>query len=325
MTDPAPLPSSAEAVLDSPSGGRLMKTATVASVCVAVVLVCAKLVAWLMTGSVAVLSTLIDSLLDVGASALTLFAVRTALIPADENHRFGHGKAEALAGLGQAAFIAGSGVFLMIQAVDRLFSPVAVRSNEIGIAVMVLSILLTLALVTFQKYVVRKTHSVAIDGDSLHYTGDMLMNLSVIASLVIGMVVDVPLLDPILGIVIVIFLIRSAWTIGSRSVNMLMDRELPEEDRRKILDLCFKNPNVMDVHDLRTRRSGQTTFIQLHLDLNGDQSLREAHAVASVLYTELAALFPGSEILIHEDPLGDDDKNHPPFAFADSRMPHSGE
>ncbi|MBE1237271.1 cation diffusion facilitator family transporter [Phaeovibrio sulfidiphilus] len=304
------------------SVARLLTAATFASVGVALTLVVAKTVAWFMTGSVAILSTLIDSIIDTGASLLTLLAVRASLAPADENHRFGHGKAEPLAGLGQAAFISGSAVFLVIHGIERVLVPEPVHGNMVGIVVMVLSTVLTLGLVAFQKYVIRRTGSLAVGGDSLHYTGDLLMNVSVIGSLVIGLYFDIPLMDPILGIVIALFLMVSAWEIGHMSINMLMDRELPEDERRRILDICFDDSRVLDVHDLRTRRSGQTTFIQLHLDLDGNLSLTQAHDITSDLYRRLAALFPQSEILIHQDPIGeDDDEHHPTFAYSDSRMP----
>ncbi|GEO81322.1 cation diffusion facilitator family transporter [Pararhodospirillum oryzae] len=314
MTTTAPPPSDR---LDPQHAGRLMRRASQASVTVAAILVAAKLGAWLMTDSVAVLSTLIDSLLDAAASLVTLVAVRQALTPADEEHRFGHGKAEPLAGLGQSAFIAGSGALLLMQAIARLVEPAPVRDGMVGIAVMGLSIALTLLLVTFQRHVIRKTGSVAIGADSLHYTGDLLTNLAVIASLLVGMVVDIPRLDPLLALGIAAYLMANAWTIGVRSIHLLMDSELPDADRDHILDLCRRHPQVRDVHDLRTRSSGPLTFIQLHLELDAGQTLLSAHAVAVEVEAALHEAFPNADILIHQDPAGLRENNHPPFAYQD--------
>lgn len=303
---------------DSDDGARLRRRATLASVSVAGSLVVFKTAAWLATDSVALLSTLIDSLLDAGASLLTLFAVRHALEPADTEHRFGHGKAEALAGLGQAAFIAGSSFFLVMEAVGRFLTPVTVQRGEVGIAVMVVSILLTLALVRYQRHVIAKTGSVAINADSLHYTGDILINGSVMISLAVGMVADIQMLDPLFALGIAAYLLRNAWTIGMGSIHILMDRELPEEDRRRILALCVDTPKVTGVHDLRTRFSGTMTFIQLNLEMDGGMSLHDAHDVVMAVDARLREVYPNAEVLIHQDPAGIEEDHHPEFAFDDT-------
>ncbi|MBK1665318.1 divalent metal cation transporter FieF [Rhodospirillum rubrum] len=297
---------------------RLMRRATYASVTVAMTLVVAKLVAWVLTDSVALLSTLIDSLIDVGASLVTLLAVREALTPADEEHRFGHGKAEPLAGLGQAAFIAGSGIFLVIEAAGRLTAPLPVQRGEIGIAVMVFSILATIGLVAYQRRVIAQTKSVAISADSLHYAGDLLINLSVIVSLGLAMTVDLPILDPLFAIAIALWLMKNAWTIGANSVNLLMDRELPPEDRVRIIKLALENPRVFDIHDLRTRSSGPQTFIQLNVELDGEMTLSASHAIVTEIENRLRATFPGAEVLIHQDPAGIQEDHHPDFAYEDT-------
>jgi ferrous-iron efflux pump FieF len=307
-----------EALTTGGEKGRLMRQATYASVTVASILVVAKLGAWALTDSVALLSTLIDSFLDAGASIVTLFAVRHALTPADEEHRFGHGKAEPLAGLGQSAFIAGSGIFLVIEAVGRLASPKPVTQGLVGIAVMVLSIALTIALVAFQRYVIRKTQSVAIGADSLHYTGDLLINLSVIVSLVLAMVFGVSVVDPLFAIAIAGYLMFNAWTIGTDSADLLMDKELPEEDRARILAIAMDHPEVHDVHDLRTRSSGPHSFMQLHLEVDGDMSLSAAHAVAVAVEAHLREAFPNADVLIHQDPAGIREDHHPDFAYQDT-------
>jgi ferrous-iron efflux pump FieF len=283
-------------------GARLMRQATYASVATASTLIVVKLVAWGMTGSVALLSTLIDSTLDAAASIINLWAVRHALTPADREHRFGHGKAEPLAGLGQAAFIVGSGALLLAEAVHRLQQPVQVTNEGIGVAVMVFSIVLTIVLVRFQKKVLSHTSSVAISADSLHYTGDVLINGSVIVSLLVGKTLDWPFIDPIFAIAIAGYLLWNAWQIALNSYDMLMDRELPEEDRQRIKEIARANPQVRGMHDLRTRLSGQQGFIQLHLALDDDLPLIQAHDIADQVEKAIMEAFPQFDVLIHQDP-----------------------
>lgn len=285
-------------------GGTLMRWATYASVATATVLIVAKLAAWAMTGSVALLSTLIDSVLDAAASLINLWAVAHALTPADREHRFGHGKAEPLAGLGQAAFILGSGGLLLIEAADRFFHPVAVTRGGVGIAVMVFSVVLTLALVRFQKYVVSRTSSVAISADSLHYAGDVLINGSVIVSLLIVMTVGWSWVDPLFAVAIAGYLMWNAWQIARQSFDMLMDRELPEEDRERIRVIARSHPEVRNLHDLRTRLSGQQGFIQLHLELDANLPLYKAHDIADEVEKAIMDAFPNFEVIIHQDPAG---------------------
>ncbi|MEW5726806.1 MAG: cation diffusion facilitator family transporter [Pseudomonadota bacterium] len=285
-------------------GGTLMRWATYASVATATVLIVAKLVAWAMTGSVALLSTLIDSVLDAAASLINLWAVAHALTPADREHRFGHGKAEPLAGLGQAAFILGSGGLLLIEAADRFVHPVAVTRGDIGIAVMAFSVLLTLVLVRFQKYVVSRTSSVAISADSLHYAGDVLINGSVIVSLVIVMTVGWTWVDPLFAVAIAGYLMWNAWQIARQSFDMLMDRELPEEDRERIRIIARSHPEVRNLHDLRSRLSGQQGFIQLHLELDANLPLYKAHDIADEVEKAIMEAFPNFEVIIHQDPAG---------------------
>ncbi len=284
--------------------GTLMRWATYASVATAATLIVAKVAAWAMTGSVALLSTLIDSALDAAASLVNLWAVSHALTPADNEHRFGHGKAEPLAGLGQAAFILGSGGLLLIEAADRFFHPVTVQRGEIGIAVMVFSVVVTLALVRFQKYVVAQTSSVAISADSLHYAGDVLINGSVILSLGIVMTVGWTWIDPLFAVGIAGYLMWNAWQIARQSFDMLMDRELPDDDRERIRGIARAHPEVLDLHDLRTRLSGQQGFIQLHLELDANLPLYKAHDIADSVEKAIMDAFPNFEVIIHQDPAG---------------------
>jgi ferrous-iron efflux pump FieF len=288
---------------DPVEGARLMRLATYASVATACTLIVVKLGAWAMTGSVALLSTLIDSSLDAAASIINLWAVRHALIPADNEHRFGHGKAEPLAGLGQAAFIVGSGALLLAEAVSRLQHPVTVTNTDIGVAVMAFSILLTALLVRFQKKVLSKTSSVAISADALHYTGDVLINGSVIVSLLLGAKLGWTWIDPVFAIAIAAYLLWNAWQISLNSFDMLMDRELPEEDRQRIKDIARSHPEVRGMHDLRTRLSGQQGFIQLHLALDDDLTLVRAHDIADHVEKAIMDAFPQFDVIIHQDPV----------------------
>jgi len=293
---------------------RLLRLATYASVTVALILIGAKFAAWVMTESVSLLSTLIDSLLDVGASLVNLFAVRQALQPPDAHHRFGHGKAEPLAGLGQAAFITGSAVFLLIQAGERLLHPRSVVNIDIGIAVMIFGIVVTVALVAFQKYVISKTDSIAIKGDSAHYQMDILVNAGVLIALLLTAQFGWEYVDPLFAIGISIYIVWGAWKIGIQALNLLMDHELPQEDRDKIRSIVISHPGVRSVHDIRTRSSGAQSFIQFHLEMDGNMTLFDAHTISDQVEAELLRAFPNAEIIIHEDPEGLDEQ-HPEMAY----------
>jgi len=287
-----------------PNASRLMRLATYASVLVASVLILAKLVAWLATDSVSMLSTLLDSVLDVAASLVNLFAVRHALTPADREHRFGHGKAEPLAALGQSAFVAGSAVLLIVEVVRRFWRPQAVENGEIGILVMMGSIAVTAVLVLFQRHVVRKTGSLAISADRLHYLGDVLVNSAVIVALALTELLGWNWLDPAFGALIAAYILYTAWSIARSSFDMLMDRELPEEERQRIRSIATEHPQVRALHELRTRASGPSIFIQFHLEMAGEMSLYEAHRIADQVENQILAAYPGAEVIIHEDPSG---------------------
>jgi len=288
---------------------RLMRLATYASVGVASVLIVTKFVAWVMTDSVSLLSTLVDSLLDAAASVVNLIAVRHALQPADAEHRFGHGKAEPLAGLAQAAFIVGSAVFLLFEAGDRVVSPHMVVRAPIGYAVVVFSIVLTIALVLFQRYVVRKSGSVAIGADSLHYQTDVLINGSVLVSIFLSSEMGIAHADPLFAIGIAVYIIYTASQIGKEALHILMDRELPDDERERIKEVARSQPGVQGVHDLRTRSSGAQVFIQMHVEIDGDLPLREAHEIADRVEIEVGNAFPNAEVIVHQDP-DDIDEDH---------------
>ena len=283
---------------------QLRVRATYASLAVAVVLIAAKFIAWVGTGSVALLSSLVDSLVDAAASLVNFFAVRHAATPADREHRFGHGKAEPLAALGQSAFLVGSAMLLMAEAIRRLISPEPVTNSPAGIAVMLFSIAVTIGLVAYQRHVVRHTGSLAIGADELHYRGDIILNVSVIATLVIGHALSVPLLDPLFGGAVGVWIIYSAVKIARLSLTQLMDRELPDEERARVRAIAEGHPEVAAVHDIRTRIAGPTAFIQLHIEMDGAMNLLYAHEVSDAVEAELHRAFPHAEVIIHEDPAG---------------------
>ena len=283
---------------------RLVRSATYASVATAALLIAIKTVAFIVTDSIALLSSLADSLLDILASMVTLFAVRHAQMPADREHRFGHGKAEALAALAQSAFIIGSAVLLLFQAGHRLVKPQPIDRPEIGVYVIVASLVFTLALVTYQRWVVRETNSVAIGADSLHYSADLLLNAAVLVALVLSGWLGWIYADPIFGALIAIYIAANAWRIVREALDMLMDRELPREDRESILTIARQHPEARHVHDLKTRRSGATVFIQMHLEMDPSLSLLRAHEIADEVEAAIQRAYPDAEIIIHQDPEG---------------------
>ena len=286
------------------AGHRLVRLATHAAVAVAVLLTLAKLIAWLSTGSVALLSSLVDSLLDCLASSLNWLAVRHALSPPDREHRFGHAKAEPLAGLGQAVFVGGSAVFLLYEAANRLLHPAPLGQTGPGIAVMVLAIALTAALVVLQRRAIVATGSIAISADSLHYVGDLLANLAVIVALVLASKPGWLWLDPTMAACIAALILSSAWQIVTKACNQLMDRELSETERGRILSIAAGHAHVRAVHDLRTRKAGVRDFIQLHLEMDPQLPLIEAHRIADEVEQAILADFPRAEVIIHQDPAG---------------------
>jgi len=283
---------------------QLRRSASVASLAVAFILIAAKFIAYMLTDSVSVMTSLMDSTFDAVASTATMLCVIHAATPADEEHRFGHGKLEALSALGQALFIFGSAGYLFFESVHRFIQPQKVLEARIGIGVMILSIVLTAALIGFQRYVIRRTKSVAISADHLHYSGDLLMNLGVLASLLLSYYSNWPYFDPLFASVISLSLLYNAREIGKESFGILMDRELSGEERAKIESLVKAHPAVRALHDLRTRYSGQQVFIEFHLELDGDLSLKKAHDITEELELILYQHFPKAEVLIHEEPAG---------------------
>nr|WP_084228249.1 cation diffusion facilitator family transporter [Pseudoalteromonas byunsanensis] len=259
--------------------------------------------AWLASGSASMLGSLTDSLLDISASMMSFLVLSYALRPADDEHRFGHGKAEALAGLGQAAFIAGSAILLTFHAIERLFNPVVLKHSLLGVWVSLFAIVCTLLVVTVQHQVVKRTHSVAVKADSLHYKGDILLNLAVLVAILLSYY-GMAHADPIFAIGVAGYLLYNCWDIAKESAGHLMDKELPDEEKAEIVLLASSHEEVFGVHDLRTRQSGKVKFIQLHLELDDDMPLMRAHAVSDEVVAMIQQAFEGElDILIHQDPV----------------------
>jgi ferrous-iron efflux pump FieF len=292
-------------VLAAPTAaGALMRRATYASIAVAGAMVLVKLVAWLMTGSVSLLSSLLDSLLDAAASLVNLIAIHQALTPADREHRFGHGKAEPLASLGQSAFITGSAVLLLIQGLQHLLTPAPVTNSGLGIAVMVFAIVVTFALVRYQQHIIKRTGSLVVSSDELHYRSDLILNIAVIVALVVEKMLAWPYVDPLFGIAIGLWIIFGAWRVARQAIVQLMDQELPDDARARIRQIALAHPQVRSVHDLRTRAAGPDAFVQIHLEMDGDLTLKEAHHVSDAVEADILAAFPQAEVMIHQDPEG---------------------
>jgi ferrous-iron efflux pump FieF len=283
---------------------QLMRLASYASVAVALCLIGLKLWAYLATNSISLLSSLSDSLLDVIASTITLFAIRVALTPADREHRFGHGKSEGVAALAQSLIVFASAIYVAAEAIGRLVDPTPITHPELGLGVMLVSLGLTLILVLFQRHVATKTRSVAIAADELHYRADLATNMAVIAAIFLTNRTGWYWLDPVVGLVVVAFILSSVKAIMARAFDELLDRELPDEDRRHIQELAQRHPEVKGFHDLRTRSAGRAKFIQLHLELEPQLTLSQAHQISDAVEHDLQQAFPDAEVLIHTDPYG---------------------
>lgn len=288
---------------------RLMTRATYASVVTGTLLSVIKLVAYILTGSVALLTSLIDSIIDVIVSVINMFAVKQSLIPADKEHKFGHGKVESLAGLAQAAFICGSVLFIIFESVNKLVYPSKIEHGIIGIIVMVISVFVTIILVFYQKYVIRKTRSVAIIADSLHYSSDLLFNISVIVAIILSYYFDYILADPVIALIIAVFIIFNAWQIAKSCLDQLMDRELPDDDRDKIREIALSHELVKDVHGFRSRKSGRDIFIQLHLEMDHKLDLETAHRITVDVGSRICEVYPNADVIIHQDPDTETEQN----------------
>jgi ferrous-iron efflux pump FieF len=295
----------------------LTTRAALASVVTALLLLGLKLYALWATGSVAMLGSLADTGLDVIASLVTLFGVRVAAMPADRDHRFGHGKAESIAALVQVGIITVSAVGIGWRAVDRLIEGAPTGNAEYGIIVSLVAIIATFALISYQGSVLRRTGSVAIGTDRLHYQSDLLLNLAVIAALSLDQYAGLTGADPLFGIAIAAWLLFGAWRASTRAIDQLMDKEWPEDRRRHFVAVAAGHPQGRGIHDLRTRTSGLHEFAQFHMWVDPDMSVQRAHDVVEEIEQRLAAEFPGVEVLIHLDPEGQVDQPDNPMAEQD--------
>ncbi|MDE2030255.1 MAG: cation diffusion facilitator family transporter [Alphaproteobacteria bacterium] len=283
---------------------RLRRLATTASISVASILVIAKLAAWLMTDSVAMLSSLFDSSFDLIASLITAYGVASALRPPDREHRYGHGKAEPLAALAQAAIIGGSSILLLFEAASRFYHPHPIQNEAIGYAVMGLAIVLTIGLVAIQNHVVSATGSTAITADRLHYVGDLAVNLAVIAAFILQSTTGLTWFDPIFAIAIASALLASAFHIVKHALGALMDAELPNEQRARIRTIALAQSGALGVHDMRTRSDSDRIFIELHVEMDGNMTLRASHDLAEKIITAIKAEIPNADVVVHQDPAG---------------------
>ncbi|ELY5789916.1 CDF family cation-efflux transporter FieF [Cronobacter turicensis] len=280
---------------------RLVSRAALAATLVATLLLIIKIFAWWYTGSVSILAALVDSLVDIAASLTNLFVVRYSLQPADEEHTFGHGKAESLAALAQSMFISGSALFLFLTGIQHLIQPEPMRAPLVGIVVTVAALVTTLILVTFQRWVVRKTRSQAVRADMLHYQSDVMMNTAILVALALSWY-GLHRADALFALGIGVWILYSALRMGYEAVQSLLDRALPDDERQAIVDIIAAWPGVRGAHDLRTRQSGPTRFIQLHLEMEDNLPLVQAHLIAEQVEQAILFRFPGSDVIIHQDP-----------------------
>lgn len=279
-----------------------VKRAALLAICTALFLVIIKAIAWWKTGSVSILATITDSLLDFIASLTGMLILRYSLMPADDNHSFGHGKAESLALLAQGMFIIGSVVFLFLQGIHSLNTNNQIQNNCWGIGVTILSVLLTAGLVAYQKYIIKQTDSQAIKADCLHYQTDLLMNIAILLALLLNSYGFLQA-DAICALILATLYLWQAVKMVYEAVQSLLDVALPNQEIEQIKTIALQNPNIIGIHDLKTRRSGAVRFIQLHLELDDHLSLWQAHEITEQIEQALSLAFPHSDIMIHQEPI----------------------
>ncbi len=280
---------------------KLVKRAANLAIVIACLLIVIKMFAWWKTGSISILAAVTDSVVDLLASITNILVLRFALLPADENHTFGHGKAESLAAIAQSAFIGGSAVFLVLQGIHKLTYPHFIEGSEIGIIVSLISMVFTAGLVWYQKRVVALTKSPAIAADSLHYQTDLLMNAAILVAMLLNLYGFV-YADAIFAIGIALYIGLNALKMFWEAVQVLLDKALPQEEIDQIIELAAKHECIIGIHDLLTRQVGAVRFIQLHLELADNLTLIEAHDITDSLEQKILAIFPRSEIIIHQEP-----------------------
>ncbi|VWX53522.1 cation diffusion facilitator family transporter [Novosphingobium sp. 9U] len=300
--------------------GTLNRSAALASIAAALLLLVLKGWAAWSTGSTAMLGSLADTTLDLVASCATLAGVWIAAMPADDKHRFGHGKAEAIAALFQIVLISISALGIAARAIEQFVDGGRTQAAAQGIGVSLAAIVVTLALLAWQRHVVRRTGSLAIATDSVHYSSDLLLNLAVIAALVVDQFLDFAGADPLFGLAIAGWLGWSAWTASQAAIEQLMDHEWPAEKKDRFLAVLARNPDITGVHDMRTRTSGNRDFVQFHVWIDPDMTLGQAHAIMDDMEARLQAEFPETEIIIHPEPNGHVDEQGP---AGEDVLPHT--
>jgi len=291
-------------MMDAPTDSELRRWASYASLAVAVVLIIAKTSAWFATDSLSLLASLVDALIDVTAALATVFGVRYAARPADAMHRFGHGKAEAMAALIQGLLLAGASCVLVIDGLYRLITPPTVSQLNVGLGVVAGSTVLTALLVLFEGHVTKRSRSHAVAADRTHHLSDIAANVAVLLALALTKLTQWPRFDPLFAIAIAVFFGRSAYVIARTAANTLLDHELSSDDRQRIMQLVTTYPNARGMHDLRTRSSGLVQFIEFHLELDSDLSVQDAHGIANEIESAVKGAFPSSEVIIHMEPAG---------------------
>jgi ferrous-iron efflux pump FieF len=305
-------------VNDGPQArARLTRSAALASIAMALLLAGLKVWAVVRTDSTAMLGSLADTGLDFVASVATLVGVWIAAQPADAEHRFGHGKAEALSALFQVVLISLSAFGLAFRGIDQLLAGERVAAADEGIAVSLIAIAATFALLGWQRHVIRQTGSLAIRTDNVHYKSDLFLNLGVIAALALDRYFGVAGADPLFGLAIALWLAWGAYRASSEAIDHLMDKDWPEEKRLHFVEVAATHPELSKLHDLRTRTSGDRDFVQFHVNLPAGMTIGDAHEVIERVEEHLCREFPGMELLIHIDPEGHVDEPGNPLVETD--------
>ncbi len=287
---------------------KLVIRATVASMVTAAVIIIAKMVAWVTTDSSSVLASLIDSLLDIISSFINFLAARYAMQPPDHEHRFGHGKAEDLAVLVQSSFFIISGVFVTIIAIKKIIVPQEIDNSELGVGLVIFSLVISIVLMLYQTYVIKQTSSTIVKADRLHYFTDFFTNGAVIVSLFFSIICKSKIIDPIFAIIIAAYMLYEASKLFKGAFANLMDHEFTEEDKGLLKQIIMSHKDVKGFHDLKTRHSGSKPIIQFHLEMDGKVSLYKAHEIADEIEDLVKHKFKNAEIIIHQDPEDVDEK-----------------
>ncbi|WDE96195.1 cation diffusion facilitator family transporter [Lentisphaera profundi] len=281
---------------------KLSKRAIQFSMATGLILLVSKFIAWHFTSSATLLSSLTDSSLDFLASIFSFAVLTYSLKPADDDHRFGHGKAEGLAAIFQSGIVLVAGLSVLYQGVQRLLNPTPMGKTGLAIGIMLFSLVLTLLLITYQEKVYKKTGSLVVKADRAHFVSDILANAGAIVALIFAYM-GVPHADAIGGIIVAILIIKASWEVFEHALEMLLDHELPEEEVKEFEAIIQKETEILGYHDVRTRRSGKTLFFQVHLEFEDEVRLMDAHEVADRIEDKVKMRWENSDCLVHMDPI----------------------